>query len=255
MKFLLYVGLLFTKPLSTTSDSADIQFLLQLRESYLCTGDNDWWKRIPDPMLRVTMQYAVLATCKTENNIPKAVRTLITDSRLAMKDKNVQQKRNEAGECLWNALKEWMLIPFICPRHYEELMEHYNKWLNETYDLVCNVSEKSDRVEMVCKITDWIIKHLEQIREVIERVPGLCENENSDLRTNSVSTAHHEIRQKRQYSTYTLVNAIRKGMCVTLEGQGKPNVSEFYSNSALVAHGEVPFVYSVFCCFFRFLEE
>ena len=255
MSLILFVCLLFTKSLSTASDSADLKFLLRLRESYLCTGDNDWWKRIPDPMLRVTMQFAVLATCKTENNIPNAVRTLITDSRLAMKNKNVQHKRNDVEECLWGTFKEWMLIPFICPRHYEELMEHYNKWLSETYDLFCNVSEKSDRVEMVCKITDWIIKHLQILRESIEKVPGLCESKDTNHGTNSVSTAHQEIVQKRQYSTYTLINTIRKGMCVKFDGQGKPNVSEFYSNSALVAQGEVPFVYSVFCCLFRFLEE
>ena len=255
MKLFLYVGLLFTKPFSTASDPADIQFLLRLRDSYLCTGDNDWWKRIPDPMLRVTMQYAVLVTCRTEKNIPKAVRTLITDSRLAMKNKNVQQKKNEVGECLWDTLKEWMLIPLICSRHYEELMKYYDTWLDEAYDLICNVNEKTDRVEVVCKITEWIIKHREQIRDVIEKIPGLCEHENTNHGTTSVSTAHHEILQKRQYSTYTLINTIRKGMCVTLHSQGKPKVSEFYSNSALVEQGEIPFAYSIFCCLFRFLEE
>ena len=255
MKLLLYVSLLFPKPFSIAYDSADLNFLLGLRESYLCTGDNDWWKRIPDPMLRVTMQFAVLATCKTEKNIPKAVRTLITDSQLAMKNKNVQQKRNEVGECLWDNLKQWMLIPFICPKHYEELMEDYNKWLNETYDLICNVNEKTDRVGMVCKIAEWTRRYSQTLRGVIGKIPGLCENENTYRGTNSVSTAHHDILQKRQYSTYTLINTIRKGMCVTLHSQGKPKVYQFHFNSALVEQGEVPFVYSVFCCLFRFLEE
>ena len=172
MRILFLVSLLLTQPHSIMSeekeDQRDIQFLLSFTKSYLCTGNNDWWKKIPDPVLRVTMQIAVLGTCRTEKNITRAVKILRSDTREAMRDTKFKQKRNEVGECLWGTLRQWLYLPFLCPLKHKELASIYDKWLNKIHQELCNVNEEADRKESkVCKLTGWTLEILQKIRGVI----------------------------------------------------------------------------------------
>ena len=116
---LFFACLLLKEPLQSDSsnnkdpgDPGDPEFFLRLTRTYLCTGDSYWWKKIPDPKLRVPMQFAVLTMCTPDIDQQGAVKELDKNARAAM-DIISKEKRNTINECLWSSIKEWIVIPFF----------------------------------------------------------------------------------------------------------------------------------------------
>ena len=87
---------------------------------------------------------------------------------------------------------------------------------------------------------EMVLQNFEEIRKIATR---LIECKKKDFRRDL------QIK-KRQYSPYTLISTIKDELCVN----SSVEETEFYSNAALVAKGESPFIYSAFCCMIPILE-
>ena len=257
---LFHVCLLLIQPLTTKSlevssqEDIDLAFFLHFIRTYVCTGNNDWWKKISDPALRMTMQFGVLSQCtpKTDMDMLEVVRTLRTDSSLAMNEKNIRQKRYEVGECLWDTFKEWMLIPFFCPHQYEMLVDVLDGWLDDAHNIFCLANGKEGQGEIICTLTKLVLNNLQSITRKIGQIVHVCHGKNVDHNPAlDFSTAQLKVR-KRQYSTFTLINAIRKEICEALK---MLPTYKFYLYSAKIGHGEMPLLNNAFCCWFRFLKD
>ena len=257
---LFHVCVLLTQPLKTkllevsNPEDIDLEFFLRFTTTYVCTGNNDWWKKISDPVLRMTMQLAVLSFCtpETDMDILELVRTLSTDSSLAMNEENVRQKRNEVGECLWDTFKEWMLIPFFCPHQYEMLVGVLDGWLDDAHFIFCSANGKEGQREIICSLTKVVLNNFQSITRTIGKLFKVCSENNVDHNpTLDFSTVQLKV-QKRQYSTFTLINTIRKEICEALK---MLPTDKFYLYSAKIGHGEMPLLNNAFCCWFRFLKD
>ena len=127
---LVFVGLLVTVQSHSTfqsvqDDQGDILFLINFAKAYLCKGDNNWWKKISDPQLRLPMQFAVLTVCRPDFDIQEAVRELDKNAHAAM-NHITRRKRIMVKECLWSATKQWLVISFFCPLQHPGIMETYS---------------------------------------------------------------------------------------------------------------------------------
>ena len=251
MKVLIFVCLLLATQShsNSQSDPGDILFLIKFARAYLCKGDNNWWRKIPDPTLRVPMQFAVLTMCTPDFDKLEAVRELDHDARAAMK-KITAQKRNTIEECLWSAIKDWMVIPFLCPLQHVGLMKTHKEWLVSAYSLYCIELEKDVKKKFYCTIMKTVLRHLEDIRKIAMRVIKCAKKDIKRDTASGLSPFSHLLVQKRQYSAYSLINTIKDGMCI-ISSAGE---IQFYSNEALVEKGQSPFIYSAFCCMFHILE-
>ena len=215
----------------------------------MCKGDNNWWRKIPDPKLRVPMQFAVLTMCTPDFDKLEAVRELDQDARAAM-EIITAQKRNTIEECLWSAIKEWVLIPFLCPLQHVGIMETYHEWLAWAHSLYCIEPENDVKKKFYCTIMKTALGHLEEIRKLATKLIKCAKKDIKGDTTMGLSPFSRLLVQKRQYSAHTLIKTINDGMCI----KSSAGEIQFYSNEALVEKGQSPFIYSAFCCMFHILE-
>ena len=183
LRLLLLSGLLISHPCSTRkSKNVDWTFTIELLHSYLCTGDQDWWKNIKDdPALRFIMHTGVNSICdptRFQDGRPtrfvdvEILKELVGEARHAVEEQT-WEKRVGVSDCLWKGIRDWHIVPLFCPLPSETFMKNFDK----TLDSLVPYFKKScidggPKISTECKIGAWLLKYETAIRDVLR--PYLC---------------------------------------------------------------------------------
>ena len=211
---------------------ADEVFRLKLVHSYLCTGNREWWKKIPDDMLRYMMHVSVTWKCNGDITDTDVLSNLLEESKRAVQLKSLK-KRTEVSDCLWKGIKDWHFIPFFCPLSSEKFMQNYDESVNYLVETLCSSNSSHIRGSwnwIGCSLGRLIFEKMDVIREVVH--PYLCESS----------------RQRRQYDVVSMMAIFKQTACLESSAFN-------FDFVAIKEGGNLHFLlYGFWCCIMKFVE-
>ena len=169
----------------------------RILRSYFCTGDMNWYKKIEnDPALKFMMHVAIMYVCdNTQFHNVQTQRVLVEEANSAFQ-RNSWENRARVSNCLWEGIKEWHFIPFLCPLPSEIFMDNYYNSIDEIFKTILCPEEILGSRKLWCKIGEVIIEYKIKIREVLK--PYVCANH----------------RLKRQFDAKSVVAIFKQNACL-----------------------------------------
>ena len=107
--------------------------------------------------------------------------------------------RYSAATCMWNGIKVWHVVPFLCPVKSEIYMKNFDTAWAYVLNLACPIMNEG-LPKVFCRIGEWAHRYRNAIRKTVQ--PYLC--------------SHH--REKRQYDISSWIASAKMSSCLNLAG-------------------------------------
>ena len=208
----------------------DWKFAVGVVRSYMCTGNMDWWKEIKkDPALKFVMHVAVITFFDHSKFFDiETLDEIVGEARFAV-DEHSLEKRTKVSGCLWDGIRDWHFVPFLCPLPSEKFMEKYDDTLDMIYNFIC-LKQSRVSFDTGCKIGLAIFQERFAIRSAVK--PYLCENP----------------RVKRQFDANSLMAIFKQTACL--------QSTEFNFEYVAIERGNsLHFsTFGIWCCIIEFVK-
>ena len=208
--------------------TVDWNYTMEIFRSYLCTGSQDWYKKIPDPMLKFIIHAQIESYCRRH---PESLNEIVVEARYAV-EVQPPWKRNEVSRCLLSGIKNEYLAPIVCTtsKKFMENLDTFTDFVIQ--DSFCSAQHKNVWMERACMIGKWMIENREAIRKAVR--PVVCKIKNQ-----------HD-RVKRQYDMKSVIATFELAACAQSSG-----FHDFATKEGLL---HFPF-YGFWCCITKFFDR
>ena len=178
--------------------TVDWSFNKEMLRSYLCTGNQDWYKKISrDPMLKFIIHAQIEIYCETGHTRDlESLNELVSEARYAV-EQHPTQRRTEVAQCLLSGVKNGYLAPIVCTTS-KKLIKNLNiltEWVIQ--ELFCREKDKNIWMKRACTIGKIMTEKGEAIKEAVR--PQLCKNQYE--------------RVKRQYDLKSVIKMFEQAAC------------------------------------------
>ena len=180
------------------SETVDWNFTAEMLRSYLCTGNEDWYKKISrDPMLKFIIHAQIEIYCKSgQTRDLDSLNELVSEARYAV-ELQPTQRRIEVSQCLLSGVKDGYLAPIVCTpsKKFMKNLDTLTDWIIQ--NLFCNRQDRNIWLKGACIIGKRMMDKREEIRKTVS--PYFCKRQRD--------------RVKRQYDLKTVIEMFEGVAC------------------------------------------
>ena len=183
----------------SVNEDYDFEFLKTSLRAYLCTGDEQWYKKIKEPFLRHMMQVSIEGMCnKTKRLSEENLKIFIHDLLSALRGSSSATKMKT---CFHEALVYGFIHQSICEENDTPLAK--DGYLGNFLNMICPYYSQNGDPEELLK-TGFCI-----VTSVFTGENSLSELFRGILR----QLACNETRKKRQFDLISMIHTMEVAMC------------------------------------------